>query len=111
MSVEDTPNRCPDCGSNVDSYLSCHTWPKYSQESGLTTWMSCMPCDSATEWFCVGDAECFCSLDTGVIEPYCYACGGTGIDEGWGCGWRYTEGLNPDNPRSVENETHRPEWL
>jgi hypothetical protein len=27
------------------------------------------------------------------------------------CGWRYTHGLNPRNPRSAANEAHRPPWI
>ena len=46
-----------------------------------TGWMACLPCDSAI-YYCCDD-----------------------------CGWSYTDGLNPRNPRSVENEKHRPSWL
>lgn len=28
-----------------------------------------------------------------------------------GCGWGYTWGLNPRNPRSAHNERERPGWL
>ena len=45
--------------------------------------MSCLPCDSAVDFYCVED----------------------------GCRWFYTHGLNPRNPRAAENETHRPRWL
>lgn len=27
------------------------------------------------------------------------------------CDWRYTHGLNPDNPRAVVNEKNRPTWI
>lgn len=101
---------CPQCGGPTETDLACHTWPK-TRDDGTVQWMACMPCDSATLWYCNGDAECYCSLDTGVVEPNCYACGGTGIDEGWGCGWKYTQGLNKGNPRWEDNEQRRPEWL
>lgn len=107
----ETDKQCPQCAGAVEYDLTCHTWPKYSEESGLTTWMSCLPCDSARTYYCVADSMCYCSLDTGVVEPNCYACDGTGIDEGWGCGWRYTDGLNPGNPRWEDNEQRRPEWI
>lgn len=45
-------------------------------------WMACMECNSAIRYTC---------------------------DEG--CGWSYTHGLNPRNPRSVENEKSRPAWV
>lgn len=67
---------CPDCGSEVNWDFTCHTWP------GVTGgFMSCLPCDSATEYYCVS------------------------------CPWAYVQGLNPHNPRAAHNETRRPRWL
>lgn len=43
-------------------------------------WMGCMPCDSAIRYVC------------------------------FDCKWSYTWGLNPDNPRAVENEKQKPSW-
>lgn len=45
--------------------------------------MACIGCDSAVEYFC------------------------TAAD----CRWSYIDGLNPRNPRSVENARKRPTWL
>lgn len=88
--------QCPNCGGPVDYSLACHTYPQTSQ--GKTTWMSCMPCDSAYWWTCEGHNEDRC-------EPGCYE---YGIHEG--CGWNWTEGLNPGNPRAIANEENNPHW-
>lgn len=81
VAVE-SPPRCPECGAAVYYDLTCHTWPK-RRDDGSEQWMSCLPCDSATEYVC------------------------TSVD----CRWRYTLGLNPGNPRSAENEAGRPPWM
>ena len=73
---------CPECGAAVYYDLTCHTWPSTKADGGVT-WMSCMPCDSATYYGCVGE----------------------------GCRWSYTHRLNPQNPRAVANEAKRPPWL
>lgn len=51
------------------------------REGGPLTWMACLDCDSAVR----------------------YACGR--------CGWSYTNGLNPRNPRSAANEAKKPGWM
>lgn len=79
---------CPRCGGPVEPFPTCHTWPQAHTE-GNERWMSCLPCDSATDWLCVADPA------PGAAE----------------CGWSYTEGLNPRNPRAAENEMTRPAWL
>lgn len=48
-----------------------------------TGWRACLPCDSAYDLYCEDDD----------------------------CGWSYTWGLNPRNPRSVDNERRRPPWI
>lgn len=73
---------CPDCGGPVQWDLTCHTWPGAGGR-----WMSCLPCDSAVRYDCMA-----------------------GEDE-VGCGWSYTHGLNPRNPRAAANEAKRPAWL
>lgn len=74
--------RCPECGGEVSAMLTCHTYPQ-SCPDGTLAWYSCMPCDSATDYFCDNDD----------------------------CGWDYTAGLNPRNPRAAANESKRPAWL
>lgn len=76
-----TTKTCPQCGGEVDHLLTCHT---YSQrlEDGTERWMSCLPCDSATDWYCLSED----------------------------CDWDWTCGLNPRNPRAEENATHAPPW-
>lgn len=72
------PLTCPTCGSrNLLWSYTCHTW---SDSTGA--WKSCLPCDSAVEYWCNEDE----------------------------CDWGYTQGLNPGNPRSPLNEAHRPPW-
>lgn len=91
--------KCPDCKGPVSSDLTCHTWPR-ALEDGTEQWMSCMPCDSATLYYCIAwQPEDF--DDEWMIE---------GEDEGSGCGWRWTMGLNPRNPRSAQNDKRRPNW-
>ena len=46
-------------------------------------WMACARCDSAVEWSC----------------------------DDYDCGWDFTQGLNPRNPRAAANEAQRPPWL
>jgi hypothetical protein len=75
------PLLCPRCGSPVDSMPTCHTWPR-RRDDGTEQWMSCLPCDSATDWYCTSDE----------------------------CRWGWTQGLNPRNPRAADNESRRPEW-
>lgn len=72
---------CPKCG-NEDIYyvFTCHTWQNHAN-----VWMSCIGCDSATEYTC--------SMYDG------------------GCGWSYIDGYNPRNPRFAKNEENRPSWL
>lgn len=70
---------CPDCGGVVYWYLTCHTWPN-TGPGGRVTYMSCLPCDSATHYSC------------------------------YHCDWEYTAGLNPNNPRSAKNEEKRHGW-
>lgn len=48
--------------------------------------MSCMPCDSAVYWYCVAGED----------------------DDG--CGWGWTDGLNPRNPRAAVNAALAPSW-
>lgn len=75
--------KCPECGSAEVYYdLTCHTWPQ-TGPNGKITWMHCLPCDSAVEYMCLEN----------------------------NCAWRYVHGLNPDNPRSKENEEKRPSWM
>jgi hypothetical protein len=45
------------------------------------TWMACQPCDSAVRYLCCD------------------------------CDWSYTDGLNPGNPRTVQNAGAKPVWL
>lgn len=52
--------------------------------------MSCLPCDSAVHLFCV------CRAADHPTHR---------------CGWDHTWGLNPDNPRSADNEKRHPVWL
>lgn len=80
--------KCPGCGGPVDYMLTCHTYSQRVDDNGTERWMSCMPCDSAYYWYCDGTEE-----------------------NDWdGCGWRWTEGLNPRNPRAAENEENNPHW-
>lgn len=58
--------------------------------------------------------------------PSCHTWGGDADGKGWmaclgcfsafdyscnECDWHYTHGLNPRNPRSLDNETRRPTWI
>lgn len=90
-------NACPDCGGPVSYDLACHTWPQTQDER--TTWMSCMLCDSATWWTCCAHNERRCNYPPDCVEGYHE-----------GCGWTWTQGLNPDNPRASDNETRNPHW-
>lgn len=90
-------NSCPKCGGDVQSDLACHTWPR-EVEGGRIQWMACMPCDSATRWACISHSDEYCWED----------CWSDGFHDG--CGWRWTDGLNPGNPRAEENEKNRPDW-
>jgi hypothetical protein len=76
---------CPECGGPVEASPTCHTWPQTFD--GKTTWMVCLPCDSATAWDCDAD-----------------------VNDGMGCGWSWTQGLNPRNPRAADNDAKRPSW-
>lgn len=82
---------CPECGGPVEFSWTCHTYPR-SRDDGTQQWMSCMPCDSATRYYCVAleDPE----------DEY----------SDFGCGWSWTRGLNPNNPRSAENDSKNPHW-
>ncbi len=50
-------------------------------DDGREVWMACVGCSSAIGYDCTN------------------------------CEWHYTDGLNSRNPRSPENERHRPQWL
>jgi hypothetical protein len=87
---------CPECGGIVKWDYACHTYP--SDRDGKVTWMACMPCDSATRYVCQAHNEERCDSD--CME----------WDEHEGCGWTWTWGLNPNNPRAADNETRNPRW-
>ena len=74
--------RCPECGARVVYDLTCHTYGQGDR------FYACMPCDSAVEYICARD-----------------------LDDDGECGWRYTHGLNPRNPRAAANEEARPPWI
>ena len=81
MSAEAAPRpqyHCPRCGSSALWDFDCHTYGDTK-----TGFRACLPCDSATRWFCASDT----------------------------CHWTYTQGLNPRNPRTAHNEASRPQWL
>lgn len=92
---------CPRCNGPVVSNLTCHTWPK-NYGTPEERWMSCLPCDSAVRWHCVAwQQEDYQAQDDGwMFED----------DEGVGCGWSWTDGLNPGNPRAAENALNKPDW-
>lgn len=116
--------KCSDCGGDVEWDFTCHTYPQTNTTCPIndfshsikwnggnpscldcnldatikTTWMACMPCDSATEYRCVAHNGDKCDLD-------CYE---YGYHEG--CGWRWVNGLNKGNPRAIDNETRNPHW-
>ena len=112
---------CPACGGKVEWDFACHTYPQTSCPVGnrdhrvkwwsdeniycvdcdlkaRVTWMACMPCDSATQYICQAHNEDRCDSDCAEWNEH------------EGCGWRWTWGLNPDNPRAVDNETRNPRW-
>lgn len=74
--AEATPT-CPWCGGKVGWRYDCHTWKQGER------WMSCLPCDSAVEYYCREE----------------------------GCDWCYTHGLNTGNPRWLREQEFRPGWL
>jgi len=78
---------CPQCGAPVVYNLTCHTYGG-TDADGRERWWACMPCDSAVEYICVRE-----------------------LDDDGECGWRYTHGLNPKNPRAAANERRRPAWI
>jgi hypothetical protein len=78
---------CPECGAEVVYDLTCHTY-SVKRDNGTEAWVACMPCDSAVGYICVRE-----------------------LDDDGECGWRYTHGLNPRNPRAAENEQRRPSWI
>lgn len=87
---DDDPNAtmgpCPQCGGPTRAYDTCHTYPS-TQPDGTKRWMACLGCYSAARIDCKAN-------------------------DGDGCGWPgYEWGLNPGNPRAVDNEQHRPSWL
>jgi hypothetical protein len=90
---------CPECQGKVESDLTCHTWPR-NLDDGTKQWMACIPCDSATRWNCV-------AIQPEDIADEWYD---PEEDEGSGCGWSWTEGLNPQNPRAEANDTKNPKW-
>jgi len=67
--------------------LACHTYGQ-TQSDGSVKFYACMPCDSAIRYLCRPEDD--------------------RVD---GCGWEYTDGLNPANPKSPANEEARPSWL
>lgn len=77
---------CPNCSKKVSGIDVCHTYG--SNEEG---WFGCMGCWSAFEYYC-----------TGIEDD----------DNDDGCGWEYTWGLNPENPRAIKNilPVNKPEW-
>jgi hypothetical protein len=75
---------CPRCGGKVYRDFACHTYPSRTAD-GTPVWMSCLPCDSAVLYACEKPRN--------------------------ECGWSYTNGLNPRNPRAAENEANRPDWM
>lgn len=75
---------CPRCGGKVHRQFACHTYPR-RDDNGKESWMACLPCDSAVLYAC----------DQPPKE----------------CGWSYTNGLNPRNPRAAANEANRPDWM
>lgn len=83
MALEPVNPSCPRCGGSVLYDLACHTYGQGGK------FYACMPCDSAIEYICAGQFD----------------------DEPTDCRWRYTHGLNPDNPRAAANEENRPPWL
>lgn len=73
---------CPRCaGYDIYADTTCHTWPGGTRPDGTVTWMACQGCGSAMR----------------------YAC--------FGCGWSYTHGLNPGNPRATAKAEARPAWI
>jgi hypothetical protein len=87
--MADSAPSCPRCGGKVYYDLACHTYPQRLPD-GSERFMACMPCDSAIAYGCDGHGD---------------------RDEDEGCGWDYTHGLNPRNPRAAANEENRPPWL
>lgn len=87
---------CPECKGKVEWDFACHTYPQ--TRDGKVTWMACLPCDSATRYSCVAHNEERCDSD---CEEY-------GYHEG--CGWTWTNGLNSNNPRAIDNELRNPRW-
>lgn len=76
------PIVCPVCAStDVYADTTCHTWPGGTRADGTVTWMACQGCGSAMRYGC------------------------------FGCGWTYTHGLNPNNPRAAANASARPPWI
>lgn len=80
-------HRCPECGGPVEHTGTCHTYGWKEDGSGG---LACIGCWSAIRLYCVYDY---------------------GPDEDRGCGWEYTWGLNPKNPRSKDNNLCRPSWI
>lgn len=68
--------KCPQCNSEeIYRYFTCHTYLIDNK------WYSCLPCDSAIEFFC---------------------------DD---CDWSFTWGLNENNPRFEREKSYKPNWL
>jgi hypothetical protein len=82
-------HRCPRCSGQLRFDLTCHT---YGWNDDGTGGKACMPCDSAWEFWCAMPDD-----DGDLLED--------------GCGWSYTWGLNPRNPRAAVNEQRRPSWI
>jgi hypothetical protein len=80
---------CPECGGTVRFDLTCHT---YAWSDDGTGGKACMSCDSAWLFICARPDP-----DGDLLED--------------GCGWSYTWGLNPRNPRAAGNASRRPPWI
>ena len=92
LPFADFPPVCPNCAGPIAYEYTCHTY------GAGTKWYSCLPCDSAIEYSCVRD------MAPNPADP-------DHENDHDGCGWDFTHGLNPGNPRSPANEAKRPSWL
>jgi hypothetical protein len=79
---------CPRCGGKVRRSYTCGTW-----QDGNGTWMSCLSCNSATRYECVGTKQ---------DED-----GDLGVNP---CDWAYVNGLNLCNPDAARNHERLVEW-
>lgn len=81
-------HRCPECDGPVSHIGTCQT---YGWDDEGNRGRSCVGCWSAILLYCVREYD----QDEDHI----------------GCGWEYTWGLNPRNPRSKDNNLCRPSWI